>query len=174
MGCSGGSGGYYSNSSYCSTGGKGGYSTGNLSVTSGSSVYVYVGGQGEGFATCNTKMQSLPQNSGGWNGGGNSLVALIRGLAVAEHRILDMALQLDRKIVAGGGGGGNSQNSTRLSNGGASGGTLVKQCQLLHILIRTPGSGATQNSGNSNGVGSSGIKIYLEAEVAGLWWWYRQ
>ena len=71
-GAQGGSGGYYSNSSYCSTGGKGGYSTGNLSVTPGSSVYVYVGGQGEGFATCNTRMGSLPQNSGGWNGGGNS------------------------------------------------------------------------------------------------------
>ena len=71
-GAQGGSVGYYSNSSYCSTGGKGCCSTGNLSVTSGSSVYVYIGGQGDGFATCNTKMQSLPQNSGGWNGGGNS------------------------------------------------------------------------------------------------------
>ena len=48
-GAQGGSGGYRS-SSYCSTGGKGGYSTGSLSVTAGSTVYVYVGGEGEGYA----------------------------------------------------------------------------------------------------------------------------
>ena len=39
-GAQGGSGGYWSNSNYCGTGGKGGYSTGNLSVTAGSTVYV--------------------------------------------------------------------------------------------------------------------------------------
>ena len=51
-GAQGGSGGYYSNSSYCSTGGKGGYSTGTLSVSAGNTVYIYVGGQGEGYPSC--------------------------------------------------------------------------------------------------------------------------
>ena len=111
-GAQGGSGGYYSNSSYCSTGGKGGYSTGNLSVTPGSSVYVYVGGQGEGFATCNTKMQSLPQNSGGWNGGGNSYGGTYPGTGgggASDIRYGGTSIS-DRKIVAGGGGGGVSKS----------------------------------------------------------------
>ena len=42
-GAQGGSGGYWSNNSYCSTGGKGGYAKGDLSVIPGSNVYVYVG-----------------------------------------------------------------------------------------------------------------------------------
>ena len=159
-GAQGGSVGYYSNSSYCSTGGKGCCSTGNLSVTSGSSVYVYIGGQGDGFATCNTKMQSLPQNSGGWNGGGNSYGGTYPGTGgggASDIRYGGTSIS-DRKIVAGGGGGGgNSQNSTRLSNGGAgrvtSGGTISTSTQFS---LRTLGSGATQSSGNSNGVGSSG------------------
>tara|TARA_Y100000591_G_scaffold60243_1_gene48734 strand:- start:615 stop:1445 length:831 start_codon:yes stop_codon:yes gene_type:complete len=159
-GAQGGSGGYYSNSSYCSTGGKGGYSTGNLSVTPGSSVYVYVGGQGEGFATCNTKMQSLPQNSGGWNGGGNSFGGTYPGTGgggASDIRYGGTSIS-DRMIVAGGGGGGgNSQNSTRLSNGGAGGGTSGETMSTsTQFSLRTPGSGATQSSGNSNGVGSSG------------------
>ena len=75
QGAQGGSGGYYSNSSYCSTGGKGGYATGNLSVTAGNTVYVYVGGQGEGYATCNTSyMYDLDARDGGWNGGGGNTV----------------------------------------------------------------------------------------------------
>ena len=45
-GAQGGSGGFWSNSNYCGTGGKGGYSTGELSITPGNTVYVYVGGQG--------------------------------------------------------------------------------------------------------------------------------
>ena len=39
-GAQGGSGGFWSNSNYCGTGGKGGYSTGELSVTPGNTVYI--------------------------------------------------------------------------------------------------------------------------------------
>ena len=69
-GAQGGSGGYWSNSSYCGTGGKGGYSTGNLSVTAGSTVYVYVGGKGESHSSCAQKMRRNNPLQGGWNGGG--------------------------------------------------------------------------------------------------------
>ena len=155
----GGSGGYYSSVSYCSTGGKGGYATGDLSVTAGNTVYVYVGGQGEGFATCNTYMQSQPQKFGGWNGGGNGYGGTYPGTGgggASDIRYGGTSIS-DRKIRAGGGGGGgNARNSTQLSNGGAGGGssgeTMANSTQFYN---RTPGSGATQSSGNSSGVGSS-------------------
>lgn len=157
-GAQGGSGGYYSNLSYCSTGGKGGYSTGILSVNAGNSVYVYVGGQGEGFESCNTKMQDLPQNSGGWNGGGDGFGGRYPGTSgggASDIRYGGTSIS-NRKIVAGGGGGGgNSQSSTKLSNGGAGGGTSGEtMASSTQYSSRTPGSGATQSSGNSSGVGS--------------------
>jgi len=156
----GGSGGYYSSGSYCSTGGKGGYATGDLSVTAGNTVYVYVGGQGEGFATCNTYMRSQPQKFGGWNGGGNGYGGTYPGTGgggASDIRYGGTSIS-DRKIIAGGGGGGGNaaNNSTQLSNGGAGGGasgeTMANSTQFYN---RTPGSGATQSSGNSSGVGSS-------------------
>ena len=145
----GGSGGYYSSGSYCSTGGKGGYATGDLSVTAGNTVYVYVGGQGEGFATCNTYMQSQPQKFGGWNGGGNGYGGTYPGTGgggASDIRYGGTSIS-DRKIIAGGGGGGgNAWNSTQLSNGGAGGGssgeTMANSTQFYN---RTPGSGATQS-----------------------------
>ena len=155
----GGSGGYYSSATYCSTGGKGGYATGDLSVTAGNTVYVYVGGQGEGFATCNTYMRSQPQKFGGWNGGGNGYGGTYPGTGgggASDIRYGGTSIS-DRKIIAGGGGGGgNAYTSTQLSNGGAGGGasgeTMANSTQFYN---RTPGSGATQSSGNSSGVGSS-------------------
>ena len=118
-GAQGGSGGYWSSGSYCGTGGKGGYSTGELSVTPGNTVYVYVGGQGESYASCQTRMSGT-SHAGGWNGGGTG------------------------------------QNSTRLSNGGAGGGASGQtMANSTQFYSRTPGTGATQSSGNSNGIGST-------------------
>ena len=153
----GGSGGYYSSTTYCSTGGKGGYATGDLSVTAGSTVYVYVGGQGQSYATCQTRMYGSSY-AGGWNGGGSGQSSLsgCGGGGASDIRYGGTSIS-DRKIIAGGGGGGgNAWNSTQLSNGGAGGGasgeTMANSTQFYN---RTPGSGATQSSGNSSGVGSS-------------------
>ena len=90
----GGSGGYYSSGSYCSTGGKGGYATGDLSVTAGNTVYVYVGGQGEGFASCNTYMQSHLRNLADGMVAVMVTVVHILVLAVAEHQIFVMVAHL--------------------------------------------------------------------------------
>ena len=70
-GAQGGSGGFWSNSNYCGTGGKGGYSTGELSVTPGNTVYIYVGGQGESHSSCSERMRQSNPLGGGWNGGGD-------------------------------------------------------------------------------------------------------
>ena len=59
----------------------------------------------------------------------------------------------NRKIVAG---GGNAGNATQLSNGGAGGGTSGQtMANSTQFYTRTPGTGATQSSGNSDGTGST-------------------
>ena len=157
-GSQGGSGGKYS-SSYCGTGGKGGYATGTLSVTAGNSVYVYVGGQGTSYSSCSDVM-SENSLAGGWNGGGDGDNSYSGGGGggASDVRYGGTALN-NRAIVAGGGGGhGNAGTATQLSNGGAGGGasgqTMANSTQYSN---RTPGIGATQSSGNSDGVGSNGI-----------------
>ena len=153
----GGSGGYYSNTSYCSTGGKGGYATGDLSVTAGSTVYVYVPGQGQSYATCLIKMTGS-YYAGGWNGGGTGQNRLsgCGGGGASDIRYGGTSIS-DRKIIAGGGGGGNAGSSTQLSNGGAGGGASAEtMARSTQFSFRYGGAAATQSSGNSNGVGSNG------------------
>ena len=157
-GAQGGSGGFWS-SSYCGTGGKGGYSKGDLSVTAGSSVYVYVGGEGESHSSCSERMRSGNPLQGGWNGGGDGDYSYSGGGGGGASDVRYGGTSTgDRKIVAGGGGGhGNAGNSTQLSNGGAGGGLVAEtKANNTQYSNRTPGAGATQNSGNSNGVGSTG------------------
>ena len=157
-GAQGGSGGYWSSTTYCSTGGKGGYSTGNLSVTAGSTVYVYVGGQGQSYASCQTRMNGASY-AGGWNGGGTGQYRLsgCGGGGASDVRYGGTSTS-DRKIIAGGGGGGgNAANSIQLSNGGAGGGVSAQtMANSTQFSNRTPGAAATQSSGNSNGIGSNG------------------
>ena len=158
-GAQGGNSGYYSSSGNCATGGKGGYSIGTLLVSAGNTVYVYVGGQGEGYSACSVYMQNLSARDGGWNGGGGNSVTSYPGTGgggASDVRYGGTGIG-NRKIVAGGGGGGgNGENSTRLSNGGAGGGTSGQtMANSTQFSNRTPGSGATQSSGNSNGVGST-------------------
>ena len=155
----GGSGGYWSSTTYCSTGGKGGYATGDLSVTAGSTVYVYVGGQGQSYATCQTRMNGSSYE-GGWNGGGSGQSSLsgCGGGGASDIRYGGTSIS-DRKIIAGGGGGGGNANtnSTQLSNGGAGGGASAEtMANSTQFYNRTAGAAATQSSGNSNGVGSNG------------------
>ena len=158
-GAQGGSGGWYSNQSYCSTGGKGGYATGDLSVTAGNTVYVYVGGEGESnpcdSRACGSGTQGI--KNGGFNGGGASQASCggSGGGGASDVRYGGTSIS-NRKIVAGGGGGGgNPANGTQLSNGGAGGGTAGEtMANSTQFYNRTPGTGATQSSGNSNGTGS--------------------
>ena len=83
-GAQGGRGGTYGNQ----VGGNGGYTTGIAKLAAGESVWVYVGGQGDGGNT------PVKTNYGGFNGGGNGAVRI--GADSLFNRI----------IVAGGGGGG--------------------------------------------------------------------
>ncbi len=111
-------------------GGQGGHTYGELSVTPGQNLYVYVGGQGT-VASVN-----LVPAGGGWNGGGNGQTNFAGpnyvggGGGASDVRTvfnvnpMDAASLSSRVMVAGGGGG--STNNTGCfggSGGGLSGQT---------------------------------------------------
>jgi type II secretory pathway pseudopilin PulG len=145
-GAQGGNGNPYS-TTYASSGGKGGYSKGNLAVTPGTILNIYVGGQGTTLAS--SPSSSTVQAPGGWNGGGTGTrYGMSGGGGASDVRQAGNSLN-DRIIVAGGGGGGGNANSPpELSNGGGGGGL---QAETVDAATqnggRSPGSPASQNSG---------------------------
>ncbi|HHG85292.1 MAG TPA: hypothetical protein ENJ82_11150, partial [Bacteroidetes bacterium] len=98
-------------------GGRGGYARGNLSVSGGNTLYIYVGG-GDIFST-----------AGGYNGGGKAggspcAGALAGGGGGASDVRLNSTSINARRIVAGGGGGagGNRLSGCGRGTGGGGGG----------------------------------------------------
>lgn len=80
-------------------GGLGGYAKGNLTVTPGQTLYVFVGGQPATDVT-----QAV--HTGGWNGGGAGYFKGQGGGGGTDVRVGDTTLGA-RVVVAGGGGGSN-------------------------------------------------------------------
>jgi hypothetical protein len=121
-------------------GANGGYATGQVSLTAGQVINVYVGGQGVG---CNSA------SGGGWNGGGNAGNAGCSGGGggATDVRIGGNSLN-DRVIVAGGGGGGG--NSVQAGAGGGL------------VGVNGSGLGGTQAAGgagsNPGSLGQGGHK----------------
>lgn len=109
--CWGAQGGYRSSSSY---GGAGGYSIGTLSLSSKTTLYIYVGGSGNSVTSAN----SSGYYPGGFNGGGyrNTYKG---GGGATDIRIGTDSLY-SRVIVAGGGGSDGSSSQS----GGYAGGTF--------------------------------------------------
>jgi len=131
-----------------STGGAGGYAKGNLAVTPGQVLYLYVGGQGG-------------NPGGGWNGGGSGQTsgspASGGGGGASDVRVGGQSLS-DRVIVAGGGGGSCTLYSGNYSNttpgaGGGNAGTAAGNV-FNGNATATGGSGGNQNSGGNGGVGN--------------------
>lgn len=117
--------------------GKGGYSKGEITLSKGQTLYVYVGGQG-----------GCP--AGGWNGGGNSGSfngsSGYGGGGATDIRINGQALS-DRIIVAGGGGGGNGHL------GGSGGGLAGQDSTIINgYSYLYGGGGGTQISGGRAGI----------------------
>jgi len=100
-------------------GGLGGYSVGNINLSSGQIIYIYVGGQG--FTHPLDGGTNLP---GGWNGGGGIIKTINcdggTGGGATDIRIGGQAF-IDRKIVGGGGGGGGAWAGPGGGGGGMSG-----------------------------------------------------
>jgi hypothetical protein len=134
-------------------GGKGGYAiVSSYKVASGMSLYVYVGGQGNGYV-------------GGWNGGGNG--GNINGFGYGGGGATDVRTEngnwdspsgFDSRIVVAGGGGGASEQE--VNGGGCGGGSVGGNGAGSY-----PGYGGTQSSGGktdeiagaTSGEGSKGI-----------------
>ena len=111
----GAQGGYRSNADM---GGKGGYSEGTLVLTASTTLFVYVGGQGNN-GTCSGSICS-----GGFNGGGYRY-AHKGGGGATDIRVGTDNLN-SRIIVAGGGGSDGATNKPGAAGGGASGGSATE------------------------------------------------
>ena len=128
--CWGAQGGSTSGDGGTGTGGKGGYSTGELTLSSNTTVYVYAGGQGQSMTNTNTTY------AGGFNGGGACRSSRTGNRSGTGGGASDIRIGTDslyaRVIVAGGGGGfgynyaggvGGGESGTRGSSSGGQPGT---------------------------------------------------
>ncbi|MCL1839729.1 glycine-rich protein [Candidatus Saccharibacteria bacterium] len=138
-------------------GGRGGYSTGIVSLTAGTTLYICVGGQG----TTSSRTTSAPW-PGGFNGGGGSArsnngngKATGSGGGGTDIRIGANSL-FARVIVAGGGGGAADQQFGAIP--GAAGGGLsgITSPNPGVVGSDSPGQGGTQTAGGNNGIACSG------------------
>ncbi|MCG8577660.1 MAG: T9SS type A sorting domain-containing protein [Flavobacteriales bacterium] len=125
-------------------GGEGGFASGELTVTPGESLYIFVGGQG------NTINVGSGASDGGWNGGGagGSGISGASGGGASDVRQGGTDLE-DRVIVAGGGGGMDFDGSSN-TPGGDGGGLIGED----GAGSGTSATGGTQTVGGSGGTSS--------------------
>lgn len=114
-------------------GGGGGYVAGNISVTPGETLKIYVGGGGGGGSSV---------SGAGSGGGGGGYSSIYRGTTPIM-------------IVSGGGGGGGSRQTTTGANGGAGGGTTGQAGATNYSNNGGGGGGGSQSSGGSAGIGGN-------------------
>jgi hypothetical protein len=151
------------------SGGKGGYDKGNLTVTPGTVLYIYVGGKGNG-------------STGGFNGGGSTDgIFGLAGGGASDVRQGGTDLS-DRKIVAGGGGGSSlyvsdyyygsyvQANGHDGGNGGGGDGE-IGDATYWPGEAGFGGRGGTQNDGNALGQGQNGDSSQGYAAGGGGGYW---
>lgn len=134
-------------------GGKGGYAKGDLTVTSGQALYIYVGGQGTSSGTSLSN-----QLSGGYNGGavgynGDNVNYRGAGGGGATDIRTGGSTLANRVIVAGGGAGGAQFTGYGTNYPGAGGGSSgVDGSTSGFDVTRTHnGKGGSQISGGTGG-----------------------
>ncbi len=148
-----------SNGTY-GNGGKGGYSTGILNVSTNTTIYITVGGQGQN-GVFNTR------TAGGFNGGGDGYGTNYSGVGGGGGGASDISLMspvfshssyfinnirdtnslLSRIIVAGGGGSAGYDVSNNAANGGAGGGTTGQDGLSNRVYHGTGGKQTTFGTG---------------------------
>ncbi|MDD2304424.1 MAG: glycine rich domain-containing protein [Prolixibacteraceae bacterium] len=142
---------------YWGVGGNGGYSKGAISISTTTTLYVYVGQQGfqsGSTAAFNGGGTGNPNVSGdGFTGGGATHIAKRSGLLSTLSSYVS-----DIYIVAGAGGGAGGNNSTNYGtgydpDGGYGGGLTGGNGELSNqSSMRGSGSGGTQTDGGASGV----------------------
>lgn len=151
-----------SNGTY-GNGGKGGYSIGILNVSTNTTIYITVGGQGQN-GVFNTR------TAGGFNGGGDGYGTNGSGVGGGGGGASDISLMspvfshssyfinnirdtnslLSRIIVAGGGGSAGYDVSNNAANGGAGGGTTGQDGLSNRVYHGTGGKQTTFGTGGSS------------------------
>lgn len=151
-----------SNGTY-GNGGKGGYSTGILNVSTNTTIYITVGGQGQN-GILNTR------TAGGFNGGGDGYGTNNSGVGGGGGGASDISLMspvfshssyfinnirdtnslLSRIIVAGGGGSAGYDVRNNAANGGAGGGTTGQDGLSNRVYHGTGGKQTTFGTGGSS------------------------
>lgn len=151
-----------SNGTY-GNGGKGGYSTGILNVSTNTTIYITVGGQGQN-GVFNTR------TAGGFNGGGDGYGTNGSGVGGGGGGASDISLMspvfshssyfinnirdtnslLSRIIVADGGGSAGYDVSNNAANGGAGGGTTGQDGLSNRVYHGTGGKQTTFGTGGSS------------------------
>lgn len=149
-GAGGGSGPTYQN------GGGGGFTTGTLTIPSGTSSYRIVVGESYGYAAKSALgyggagYRTSANGTSGANGGGFSGIFTNNGSVVTY----DASGQARAIAIAGGGGGtGYDNQAYGGAGGGASGGTG------MGAGTYTPATGGTQSAGGSGNSGSNGAQL---------------
>src|SRR5690606_25028833 len=145
----GGTTGANANANVPKLGGIGGYAKGNMTLTTSTSVNIYVGGKGA------TEALNV---AGGFNGGGNSgggtgvSGVCGSGGGASDIRIGGNALT-DRQIVAGGGGAAGYQECNGSPNviTGGHGGGLTGGSPIPANYVNRIGHGGTQTAGGAAG-----------------------
>lgn len=151
-----------SNGTY-GNGGKGGYSTGILNVSTNTTIYITVGGQGQN-GVLNTRTAGGFNGDGdgygtnnfgvGGGGGGASDISLMSPVfshsSYFINNIRDTNSLLSRIIVAGGGGSAGYDVSNNAANGGADGGTTGQDGLSNRVYHGTGGKQTTFGTGGSS------------------------
>ena len=131
------------NSTY-GNGGRGAYTSGELYLDAGETIYIYVGG-------------TTTSITGGWNGGGNGYngnktgrggggATDIRLVSTTSKNVWNEFESLKSRIMVAAGGGGGSYYDTSYTTHGGSGGTLIGN-NGVGTWNSFYGTGATQSAG---------------------------
>jgi hypothetical protein len=141
----------YTNSSYVAVGGSGGYTKGEITLTVGDTLNIYVGGKGIDGIGSSTY-------AGGYNGGGTGYYYAGGGGGATDIRKGGTAFT--NRIIVGGAGGGGQGYSSYISNGGYGGGTtggttVNNGGNGTAAGTYTTGAG-TQTAGGTNSTGWNG------------------
>ena len=159
-----------SNGTY-GNGGKGGYSTGTLTLTQKTTIYIYVGGSGNSVTSASNSIYP-----GGFNGGGYRYN--YKGGGGATDIRIGSASLYARVIVAGGGGSDGSPNYSGGYAGGVSGtrgnfgcgsyGYGGSQTASYSSLSAINSQGTTNSSSNcAAGFGFGGFGCYYASGYGG-------
>ena len=175
-----------SNSSVSSMGtisnsGLGGYSYGNIYITTGTKLYIYIGGVG-------STNNGLIGGDGGYNGGGaggkGASLAGGSGGGGATHIsttsrgvISNYYSYQNEIIIAAGGSGGSAINSNPGGGGGTTGTSAVSAGWSPSSINSVTINGATQSNGYSFGIGQNasiktGGNCGVEGNGGGGGGWY--